>query len=86
MTLADEINQAIKNNATIFGYRESIKFLKTSKPQKIILAKNAPENLRKEIEHNTKVAGVEVQIFEGTSKELGVFCGKPFPIAVLVIK
>ena len=86
MTLADEISQAVKANNTIIGYRESIKFLKTSPAQKIIVAKNMPENLRKEIEHNSKLAGTKIEIFEGSSVELGVVCGKPFPIGVLVIK
>lgn len=86
MTLADEITQALKTNKAILGYRESIKFLKTDSAQKVVIAKNAPENIRKEMEHNSKVAKTEVEIFEGSSKELGVVCGKPFPVTVLVIK
>ncbi len=86
MTLADEISQAMKAKAAIIGYRESIKFLKVDKPQKIILASNIPETMRKEIEHNSKVSGVKVETFDGSSKDLGVVCGKPFPIAVLLLK
>ena len=86
MTLAEEIGEAIKSNKIILGYRESLKSLKTSSPEKIVVAANAPENLRKEIEHNSKVAETKLEIFEGSSKDLGVVCGKPFPITVLIIK
>lgn len=86
MTLPDEINQAVKMNNAVIGYRESIKFLKTDKPQKIIVASNIPESMRKEIEHNSKVSGASLEVFSGSSKDLGVVCGKPFPIAVLILK
>jgi ribosomal protein L30E len=45
-----------------------------------------PEKIRKEIEHNAKIAGIKVEIFDKSSKELGVLCGKPYPVSVLVIK
>ena len=50
------------------------------------MAKNIPEDMRKEIEHHAKIFGIKVSIFEGSSKELGVICGKPFPVSTLVIK
>ena len=86
MTLVNEINEAMKADKTIIGARESIKFLKTGSPKKIVFAKNVPENLRKEIERSSKVSGAETEMYEGSSKELGVACGKPFPISVLIIK
>ncbi len=52
MTLEDEISQAVKSNSAIIGYRESIKFIKTNSPNRVVVAKNAPENLIKEIQHN----------------------------------
>ena len=38
------------------------------------------------IEHDAGLSGASVEVFEGSSKELGVICGKPFPIMALVIK
>ncbi|HKZ45350.1 MAG TPA: 50S ribosomal protein L30e [archaeon] len=84
--LTDEIQSAIKSDKAIFGYRETIKFIKVDSPKFIVIAKNAPESMKKEIEHNAKIAGMDVEVFDGTSKELGVVCGKPFPIATLTIK
>lgn len=86
MALVEEIQASIKSNKTIFGYRESIKFIKLDTPKLIIISKNMPDNMKKEIEHNAKISKVKVEVFDGTSKELGVVCGKPFPITTLTIK
>jgi len=84
--IVDEIQSAIKSDKEIFGYRETIKSIKINTPKLIIIARNIPENMRKEIDHNAKISKTKIEIFDGTSKELGVICGKPFPIATLTIK
>lgn len=86
MALIEDIQSAIKSDKIIFGYRKTIKFMKLSTPKLIIIAGNVPEDMRKEIEHNAKIGGVKVEIFNGTSKELGLLCGKPFPITTITIK
>lgn len=42
--------------------------------------------MKKEMEHNARISRVKVEEFEGSSKELGVLCGKPYPVCVLVVK
>lgn len=86
MALSDEIQNAIKQKKAIIGYRESIKYIKQDYPKIIVIAKNIPENYRKEIEHNTKISKVKVEVFDGSSKDLGVICGKPFPVSTIAIK
>jgi large subunit ribosomal protein L30e len=84
--LTEDIQRAIKSDNIIIGYKESIKFIKTGSPKIIIVAKNIPEKMKKEIEHNAKISKVKLEIYEGSSGELGVICGKPFPVTTLVIK
>jgi len=86
MTLTDEIQLAIKANKAIIGYRKSIKFIKTNSPKAIVLAENAPEKIKREIEYNVKISNFTLKIFDGGSKKLGVVCGKPFPVTTLIIK
>ncbi|MDI6798576.1 MAG: 50S ribosomal protein L30e [Candidatus Aenigmarchaeota archaeon] len=86
MDLSKIILEALKSNNVIIGYKKSIAFLKLNKPKLIVIANNAPERIRKEIEYNAKIAGVRVEITDSNSKELGVLCGKPFPVTTLVIK
>jgi len=86
MTLVEEVQSAMKSNKVIFGYRESIKFIKTDSPKLVVIANNIPDKIRKEIEYNAKLSNAKLEIFNGSSKDLGVICGRPFPIATLVIK
>ena len=86
MSLNDDIQAALKNGKAVLGFRKSIKFIKLNSPKIIVLANNAPEKIRKEIEHNAKMSKCKLEFFEGSSKELGVICGKPFPITTIVIK
>ena len=86
MSLIESIQNAIKTNQVAMGYKESIRLVKSQTPKMIVVAKNLPENRQKEIEHNAKLGNVKLEIFEGSSKELGIVCGKPFPVSVIAIK
>jgi large subunit ribosomal protein L30e len=86
VSLEEEILNANKTGNIIVGYRQSRKFIKLDRAKVVVLASNVPEKIRKEIEHNAKIAGIKVEIFDKSSKELGVLCGKPYPVSVLVIK
>lgn len=84
--LTQTIQAALKEDKAIIGYKRSIKFLKTDSPKIIILAKNTPENMKREIVHNAEMSKTPVESFNGTSKELGLICGKSFPITTITIK
>lgn len=86
MTLVEDIQTAIKSDKIIIGYHESINYIKTNKPKLIVIANNLPNSIKREIEYNAKISGDKLEIFNGTSRELGVICGKPFPVSTLVIK
>jgi large subunit ribosomal protein L30e len=86
MTLTITIQEAMKSGKIIIGYRKTIRFIKLNSPKLIVVSKNIPQKSREEIEHNAKISGVKVETFSGTSKELGIICGKQFPISALGIK
>ncbi|MBI2005454.1 MAG: ribosomal L7Ae/L30e/S12e/Gadd45 family protein [Candidatus Aenigmarchaeota archaeon] len=86
MTLTDDIQSAIKANKTIIGYNESLTYIKTNTPKVVIVANNLPLSIRQELEHNSKVSRAKFEVFDGTSRELGVVCGKPFPVTTIIIK
>ena len=86
MNIEEEILNANKSGNLILGYRESIKFIKLNKAKFVVVAKNAKEKIVKEVEHNAKIAGIKFEILNKSSKELGILCGKPYPVSVLVIK
>lgn len=87
MTLADDIQAAVKSDKAILGYRESLKFLKSGgKIKSVIVAGNAPKEMSDDLKKDSEIGGAKVEVFDGTSRDLGTACGKPFPVAVLVIK
>ncbi len=86
MNITEIIQSAIKSKKAIIGYKESIKFIKCGKPKMVIIAKNAPEKIMNEIKYNAKIFEIPVEIFNGTSKDLGVICGKPYPITTITIE
>ena len=86
MNLEEEILNANKSGNIILGYRKCRKFIKLNKAKLLVIANNIPEKMKKEIEHNAKIAGIKTEVFGKGSKELGVLCGKPYPVSVLVIK
>ena len=86
MALITEIQSALKEGRAIIGYKKSLEFIKNDSPKMIVMSQNMPEKERAEVEYNAKLSAQKIQIFEGSSKELGVICGKPFPVMLLVIK
>ena len=86
MTLVQDIQAALKAEKIVLGYKKSLEYLKSDTPKTVVIASNIQEDKRAEIGHNAKLSGVNVEVFEGNSKELGVICGKPFPVSALIIK
>jgi ribosomal protein L30E len=86
MELTDLIKEKSKENKLVIGYDTVIKFIKNENPELIILANNFPDDKKKIIEYNAKIAKVEVKEYPNDSVNLGLTCGKPFSIGVLAIK
>jgi large subunit ribosomal protein L30e len=82
METEEKIKKAIRENKIIIGYRECLKYIRNNTPEVVIIAKNAPERIKKVILNSN----VKVEFFEGSSKDLGTICGKPYPITTIVIK
>ncbi len=84
--LRKDIQDAIKSGKCILGYRKSIEYIKTQNPSKVVISNNIPEDKFDDITHNAEIGSINVIEFDGSSKDLGVICGKPFPVLVLVIR
>jgi large subunit ribosomal protein L30e len=86
MVTADEIRSAVSKGEAIIGYRRSLKYLKTNVPKLVVIANNIPEHMKRNIENALSVSKAKLEVFENDSVSLGVLCGKPFPVSVIVIK
>lgn len=84
--MMEDLRDAVNEKKIIIGSKQTIKNLKLKSIKKVFVASNCPENLKKDINYYSKLTGIKVENFDGTAKQLGIFCGKPFSIAVLAIK
>jgi large subunit ribosomal protein L30e len=50
-----------------------------------ILASNCPSATRDEIDRYGKLSNIPVLHHQKDSRDLGILCGKPFPVSTLVI-
>jgi len=85
-TISEQIKEAIASEKIIMGSKQTIKFLKLKSLKTVVVSTNCPVELKKDLTKYSEMAGVKIETFEGTSKQLGILCGKPFPITVLSIK
>jgi|WetSurMetagenome_2_1015567.scaffolds.fasta_scaffold828833_2 large subunit ribosomal protein L30e len=83
--MTEDLREALKGNKVILGSSRTVKYLKLGKVDKIVIASNCPEETKKDLEQYTKLSSVKMEKFDGTAKQLGVLCGKPFSIASLAI-
>lgn len=83
--LEGEIKQVLKTGKYILGYRKSIRAIKTGKARAVVMASKIPKWMEDDVMYYAKLGDVPVIKFKGTSYELGMVCGKPFPVAVMAI-
>ena len=86
MDITKIIKTGVEQNKIILGYRTVMKSMKTSRPEMIVFANNFPEDKRRMIKHNANIIKIEVKEYPNDSVNLGLVCGKPFPVGVLAIK
>lgn len=81
MTLETELKLALSKGIVSLGSRSAEKLAKKGKAAYVVVASNCPQNIL----GNLNKSGVKIEKFEGAGKQLGIFCGKPFPVAVLTV-
>jgi len=78
-----DIKKLLKENKLVMGTDETVKGLKLGKIATVYMTANCPENLKADIEHYTKIGGVEIIDLTMTNEELGDLCKRPHFISVM---
>lgn len=81
----EALKAALAKNSVLLGSRSVLKALKTGNPKIVFMASNCPERIKGDIASSAKISGAALERFEGTAKQLGIFCGKPFAVASLAV-
>ncbi len=85
MEVSKEIGQAVATGKVVIGAAQSIKILKRGQAKLVVAASNCEQNILADVKHYAALANVPIHMFGGTSENLGLACGKPFLVSVLVI-
>lgn len=83
--MLEELKAALAKGNVLFGSRSVLKALKMKNPKAVFIALNCPENLKNDIHAYAKISGTRVENFNGSAKQMGIFCGKPFAVASLAV-
>ena len=86
MDIERGIRVAVDTGKVILGSNKSIQAIKLGNGELVVMAANAPKNLKEDVEVYSKLSDMPVHIFDGSSVDLGSICGKPFTVSVLVIQ
>ena len=86
MDIERGIRVAVDTGKVILGSNKSIQAIKLGNGELVVMAANAPKNLKEDVEVYSKLSEIPVHIFDGSSVELGSICGKPFTVSVLVVQ
>jgi large subunit ribosomal protein L30e len=86
MDIERGIRVAVDTGKVILGSNKSIQAIKLGNGELVVMAANAPKNLKEDVEVYSKLSEMPVYVFDGSSVDLGSICGKPFTVSVLVIQ
>ena len=77
---------AVKTGKVLFGTKNVLKNAKTGKVRLVITPTNCSQKLFKELKYHCELSQIPLTVYNGTAKDLGVLCGKPFAVSTLAIR
>jgi len=85
MDIDKSIRLCVDSGKVELGAEKTKKLLRTGEPKLVIIAANCPAPVAQEIRRFGALANVPIADYKGTSIELGVVCGKPFPVSAMAV-
>lgn len=67
------------------GSKVAIREMRRGRSRIAILSSNCPEEIREIIENYGRLSETPVLRHQKDSQDLGVLCGKPFPVSTIVV-
>ena len=81
--LANVLRKKIAENKIVIGMQETKKQLLDKKLEKVIFAKNCPEETKETFTKYCGMTGTTQESIDLNNEELGVLCRKQYPVSVL---
>ena len=80
-----ELRMALRTGRVQLGSKVAIRELRRGRARMAIISSNCQAKTREEIETHGKLSNIPVLNHQKDSIDLGVLCGKPFSVSVIVI-
>jgi len=85
MEASRKIAQAVATGKVIIGTDQSLRALKRGQAKLVIVASNCAREALEDAKYYSRLGGVQLRVFDGDSTSLGLACGKPFSVDMLVV-
>jgi len=76
---------ALSTGRVHLGSKVAMREIRRGRAKMAILSSNCPAEIRESVENHGKLSEIPVLRHQKDSLDLGVLCGKPFPISTIVI-
>ncbi len=80
------IATTVKTGKVMLGGNNAVKAAKLGRGKLIVVASNCPRSIMEDISYYSKLSGIPVVIYKGTSIDLGMMCGKSFMVSALTVR
>ncbi len=80
-----ELKRILKTGKVIIGAKKSIRAIKLGKAKGVILASKIPKEIEDDVLYYARLSNIKVIRFHGSSHELGMAIGKPFPVTTIAV-
>lgn len=78
-----ELRQKVTDNKVILGTERVMKALREQAVERVLIARNCPDQVRNDLDHYAHLVNIPVVILNLSNEELGIFCKKNFFVSVL---
>ena len=85
MSLDNEVRLLIKTGKVVIGAKRSVEAVKLGNAKGVVLVTKLPKRIESDMLYYARVSGVKVVRFNGSSYDLGVTIGKPYPVSAIAI-
>ena len=85
MEVSRKVAQAMATGKVIMGTDKSLKALKKGQAKLVIVSSNCARDKLEDVKYYSKLANIQLRVFNGDSTSLGLACGKPFSVDMLAV-
>jgi large subunit ribosomal protein L30e len=76
---------ALNTGRVHLGSKIAVREIRRGRAKIAIVSSNCPERIKETIENQGKLSNIPVITHSKDSLDLGILCGKPFPVSSIVI-